>query len=403
MRKPGSDRRFLLGFTGVVIVLIVITGILAPNREDRDPVPTTWNSGAAGAKAAWLLLAQLGYREVRWERPESELSGVEAAHTTLVLADPSPSFPAFTDKNRKQPFLDFLRRGGRIVATGSMSALLLPGARVASSDRLYTDLCYTTPAGPDALARAGELAMAAPDRWALEDPSVRVAQLCGDEPVVVSYAVGEGQVIWWASSTPLTNHGLHNDGNLRLLLASVGSRERTVYFDEYMHGINQSSWTATRGTPLTAIILQTCCVGGLLLFSLARGSGPRRTLVQPPRASPLEFVESMGTLYAKAGASSVAIAAAHRRLMEFLAQQGGIPPETLRSGPEAVAAAVHARFGCDTAALAADLEAVEQAKYDTPGAAAALHSVRRFDQHIANLSALIRDPQGNSRKNQGAA
>ena len=290
MKKLSGEWKFLLTFSAIVVALIIITGIFAPNREDRDPTPGTWNSGAAGAKAAYLLLGQLGYDEARWERPESELSAIDAAHATLVVAEPSPSFAALTDKNRQQPFVDFLHHGGRIVATGATATIFLPGAKAAPADRIYTDLCLTTPEGPGPLARAGELEMAAPVRWSGDDPSVRVEQTCSDGAVVVSYPVGSGEIVWWASATPLTNLGLHQDGNLRLLLASVGGTDRTVYFDEYMHGINTSPWTATRGTPLTGIIVQTCCVAALLLFSFARSSGPHRALVQPPRASPLEFV-----------------------------------------------------------------------------------------------------------------
>jgi hypothetical protein len=395
MKKLSGDWKFLLVFSSIVLALIVITGVLAPNREDRDPTPTTWNSGAAGAKAAYILLGQLGYNEDRWERPEAELSTLDAAHSTLILAEPYPSFAAFTDKNRQQPFIDFLHHGGRILATGAIAAIFLPDAKVTQPDRLLTDLCITTPEGPGPLARAGELEMAAPVRWNSDDPAVRVSQTCNNDAVVVSYQEGSGEVVWWASATPLTNQGLHNDANLRLLLASVGAPDRTLYFDEFMHGMNESPWSTTHGTPLTAIVIQTCCVAALLLFSFARASGPHRVLVQPPRASPLEFVESMGALYAKAGASRVAIAAAQRRLTEFLAHEGGLPAETLRSAPAAIAAAVRARFSCDTTALAADLEAARQAEYDVPRPAAALAQVRRLDHQIATLSNLIRNPKQN--------
>lgn len=402
MKKLTGDWRFLLGFSSVVLLLIVITGLLAPNREDRDPTPTTWNSGASGAKAAYLLLGQLGYTTVRWEHPEAELSTIDAAHATLIFAEPSPSFAALSDKNRQQPFIDFLRRGGRIVAAGSTVDIFLPDAEISASDRLDAGLCFTTPEGPSPLARAGELQMPAPVRWRTDNPAVRVAQRCGDAPVVVSYPSGSGEIIWWASASPLTNQGLHKDANLRLLLASVGSTDRTIYFDEYMHGINESPWTTTHGTPLTGIILQTSCVAALLLFSFARGTGPHRALVQPPRASPLEFVESMGALYAKAGASQVAISAAERRLAEFLAHQCGIPAETLRSTPAAIAAAVHARFSCDTTTLAADLERARQSAYDPIRPAVALAQVRSLDHHIATLSEMIRNPKTDSR-NQGNA
>jgi hypothetical protein len=403
MNRRRGEWKFLIVFTAAVIVLIVITGILAPNREDRDPTPSSWNAGRAGAKAAWLLLGDLGYRTVRWERPESELSTVDAAHATLIAAEPSLAFAVLSDKDRTRPFADFLHRGGRILATGAGGAFLLPDAKVAASDRLYTELCDTTPASPDALARAGSVAMAVPIRWMDGNPEVRVAQRCGDEAVVVSYPVGSGEVIWWASSSPLSNEGLHQDASLRLLLASIGGPERTIYFDEHLHGMSADPWSAAHGTPVTALIVQSCCVGALLIFSFSRGAGPRRPLVQPPRASPLEFVESMGALYARAGATRVAIAAAERRLFEFLVHEGGLPMETLRAGSAAIAAAVSARFGCDTTALAADLQAAREAEYDARRPSEALALVRRLDRHIAQLTARIRNPQRTTSHKQANA
>jgi hypothetical protein len=393
MKKLSGEWKFLAIFCGCVVGLIAITGILAPARQDNDPTPSTWNSGRDGAKAAWLLLGELGYKEVRWERPEAELARVDARHATLVLAQPSRSVAVLRERERRAPFEDFLRRGGRIVATGEVAPLLLPYARVDSTGRIYSALCETTPEGPDALARAGSLRMLAPLGWARQAPRIRVAQRCGGAAVVVSYPVSRGEVIWWASATPLTNRGLRQDGNLRLLLASVGGRGRTVYFDEYMHGIGDSPWSAARGTPLTGVIAQACLVAALLLFSFGRGTGPRRALVQPPRTSPLEFVESMGALYARAGASSVAVSAALRRLTEFLGHEGGIPRETLRSGPEAVAAAVAARFGGDAGVLASDLEAARQAPYERLRPLETLKLVRRLDQHIARLRQAIRNPR----------
>lgn len=393
MKKLSGEWKFLLLFTGAVIGLITMVGILAPARFDNDPVPTTWNSGKAGAKAAWLLLGDLGYREVRWEHPEAELSRVDAAHATLIMAEPSPSVTVLTQKQRRQPFQAFLGRGGRIVATGEMAALLLPGAKVAQSGRFANALCDTTPEGPSPLARAGSLNMRVPVRWSGNGPAVRVAQRCGGAAAVVSYRVGRGEVIWWASATPLTNRGLREDGNLRLLLASVGGRDRTVYFDEYLHGISDDPWTAARGTPLKGLLLQFGCVAVLLLFSFSRGSGPKRALAQPPRMSPLEFVESMGALYARAGASGVAVSAAGRRLAEFLEHEGGVPRAALRAGADTFAAALTARFGAAAAEVAEDWEAARQAESSPLRPRDALALVRRLEEDKMRLKEALRDPQ----------
>jgi hypothetical protein len=393
MKKLSSEWKYLLIFTGSVLGLIVILGVIAPARLNSDPVPTTWNAGEAGAKAAWLLLGDLGYKEVRWEYPDAQLTGVDAAHATLVLAEPSPSIAALMQKQRQRPFESFLRRGGRIVATGEVAALLLPDAKVAISEPFDDVLCNTTPEGPSPLARAGSLRMQVPVRWSGHDPAVRVAQRCGSAAAVVVYPVAKGEVIWWASATPLTNSGLRQDGNLRLLLASVGGRNRTIYFDEYLHGFSGNPWTAARGTPLKGILAQLGCVAVLLLFSFSRPSGPRRALVQPPRTSPLEFVESMGSLYSGARASSVAVGAARRGLTDFLMHEGGVPRETLRSGPQATAAAVRARFGIDATAIAEDLEAAQQAEYDQLRPREALALVRRLNAHRVRLTETLRNPR----------
>jgi len=102
---------------------------LAPNREDRDPTPGTWNSGAAGAKAAYLLLGQLGYDEARWERPESELSAIDAPTPPWSSPSLRPPLPRSLTKNRQQPFVDFLHHGGRIVATGATATIFCPVRR----------------------------------------------------------------------------------------------------------------------------------------------------------------------------------------------------------------------------------------------------------------------------------
>ena len=79
MKKLSGEWKFLLTFSAIVVALIIITGIFAPNREDRDPTPGTWNSGAAGAKAAYLLLGQLGVAQATGQQSQHlQLPGAEA-------------------------------------------------------------------------------------------------------------------------------------------------------------------------------------------------------------------------------------------------------------------------------------------------------------------------------------
>jgi hypothetical protein len=386
-RRLSGDTRVIVWMCLGVLGFILVAAFLAPAREDNDPVPSTWNSGAAGAKAAYLLLGQLGYSTARWDEPSAVLSEVDAANTTLILAE-----AGLEDVGKeKAGITDFLHRGGLVVATGTLSALMLPESHLAAPAQVNVGLCYTTPQSLSPMGRAGQIAMRAPMRWKTSD--ARVDQACGDDAVVVHFPAGAGEVVWWSSSAPLSNRGLRDDADLRLLLASVGAPGRTVLFDEYIHGVREGLWATAKGTPVWALCWQLGAVALLLVLSFGRRNGPVRALPRASRTSPLEFAESMGALYQKGGATDVATGAAERRLMDFLHNEGGIPRETLRSTPEAIATAVKARFFYSTPDFSADLKAAREAEFKRLRAKSALELVRRIDRHIANMTALMTDSQ----------
>ncbi len=384
MRKLSGDTRILIWVAAAVMVVIIVGAFLAPAREDSDFTPSTYNSGTHGAKAAWLLLSDLGYRTDRWERPAKDLSETDAPHTTLILADALP----LDLLKEKVGVGDFLDRGGRVLATGAVSTAMLPEANIAAPNHIYSELCYTTPQGLSPMARAGRVGMPVPIRWKSDGVNLHIDQNCGDDAVVVHYASGKGEVVWWSSSAPLSNGGLKEDPSLKLFLASIGGRDRTVLFDEYIHGARPDLWSTVAGTPVRALEWQLAAVAVLLILSFGRRNGPLRALVRAPRTSPLEFAESMGDLYRKAGAVNVATGSAERRLMQFLEHEGGIPRETLRSSPEAIAQAVADRFRYVSPDFVEDLKAAQQAEFTKYSARSGLRLVKRIDEHIAKLRAL---------------
>src|SRR5271154_7521844 len=127
------DRGFVLGILGVVLVLIIAVSLFAPANDDSDMSPTTYNSGSAGTKAAYLLLGELGYAAKRWEVPSGDLKNVDAAKATLILAE--PNFPIDNAKEVQGDIADFLLRGGRVLATGKEGAYFLPGAKTEAPTR----------------------------------------------------------------------------------------------------------------------------------------------------------------------------------------------------------------------------------------------------------------------------
>jgi hypothetical protein len=382
------DRRIVLGILGAMVLLIIVFSVFAPANDDSNPSPTTYNSGSAGTKAAYLVLGEIGYGAERWEAPPDDLKNVDAAKTTLILAE--PNFPTENAKQVQAEIADFLSRGGRVLATGKQGAYFLPDAKTEAPARLYQKLCFTTPEGQGPLAQAGKVSLPDTVRWTALEPRFRVSQLCGNDAVVVSYNYGSGEAIWWSSQLPMTNRGLNEDASLKLVLASVGGTDRRVLFDEYFHGERASLWDTAKGLPLRQIALQCAVVAVLLVLSFGRRNGPLRLPVRLPRSSPLEFAESMGRLYRRAGATQAAVDGARQRLLKFLEEQCGVPREVLRSTPEAIVEAVEDRFGGRWSGLGEHLTQAAEAEHGAVTLASTLELVKALDRDQRDLAERIR-------------
>ena len=390
MKPANRDRRRVLLFAGAVLLVIVGASLLAPN-DDSDKSPTTYNSGTAGIKAAYLLMSDLGYSAERWQQDPSDLSSVDAAGTTVIFAE--PNVPPEKLKQVRADVSAFLQRGGRVLATGAAGASLLPDGAVGPPMQLFGKLCLTTPEGRGPLARAGQVSLADNFRWTALTPVVHVELWCGGDAVVVSYRVGAGTAIWWSSALPLTNGGLKDDASLKLLLASVGNPgiagsgqpDSRILFDEYFHGIETSLWNLARGLPLKQIAWQAGVVGLLLILSFSRRNGPIRPLAHLPRTSPIEFAESMGQLYRKGGATQAATESARRRLLHFLRDRCGLPREIVLADAAGIAAALNSRFPGDWSKLAEHLNQAADARYQSLAPRSALALVKALDDDLKTL------------------
>ncbi len=393
-----SDRKLLLMLCGALLLLIAGVSIFAPQSAENDPRPTITNSGPMGAKAAYLTLEALGRKTSEWNRPISELndglSDAQAARTTLILA--APMYAATEQKELAAEVKQFLQRGGRVLATGPSGALLLPGGSVKAPGILKSGLCETTPEGPGPLARPGSVEMVEGGQWASEGPAYRVEQRCGSDAVVVRYAVGKGEAIWWASAGPLENAELKNDADLRLLLATVGDSQgsgqnagRDVVFDESLHGATKTLWDAAKGLPLGWLALQAALLFGLLVVSFSRRRGPLRSPVVMPRSSPVEFATSMGDLYEKAAASSAATEAAKRRLLRIVTREAGVAQETIEEGPEAIAEALQVRLGGDWSRVSEHLNEAKRAQHEAIAMGSALALVRALSEDAKSVRASL--------------
>ncbi len=380
-----SDRRIVLWMGAVILLLIVVVSVLAPNTGDDDAQPTTYNNGPQGAKAAFLTLEAIGRTTSRWQRPIEDLSHADASHTTLVLAAPvySPTEYAEIASALKR----FLERGGHVLTTGPTGALLLPGGKVEPPTTFMTEMCHTYP-GDGSLAAAGRVAIDDRGTWAGKQ-KVEIAHRCGPDAVVVRMPVGRGEAVWWSSAVPLTNAELKTDADLRLLLLSLGEG-RTVLWDESLHETVPGLWDAARGLPVWWLIAQVILLAVLLVLSFSRRNGPLRAPVLVPRSSPVEFASSMGDLYEKARATTAATDAARRRLLRAIVRDAGVPQVIIEEGPRAIVSALKNRLGGDWATVGLHLEKANDAMKESPTYREALAISRALSEDAERIRVAAR-------------
>lgn len=351
-----KDRKLLLACLSAVIVLAVITGIFAQDQNrDTNTVPSTYLTGKHGARAAFELLQASGYKLQRWEQPLNDLAAITNPQTVLILAEP---FPTSTEDFKAVQ--EILKRGARVLVTGFMGGQLVPGGSAVASHQVEMGACKLTPEGLDPLAGSGEVWMNSAAGWRMSNPNYRVQYSCAGTPAVVEYAQDSGHVVWWASSTPLENGSIERGDNLNLLLNALGEREgHQFYWDESLHGETRSQWFYARGPALNLLLIGLGALGLLAIFSFSRRSGPVREIPQPPRATPVEFLDALGSLYAKAGASATAVDLAYAKFRRAVGELCGF--DAMHMNAKEVTVTLRRRFPEVDERLEEDLKACEEA------------------------------------------
>ena len=378
-----KDRRLLVSCGIVAVVLAVFTGILVPNSNNNENrLPSTYLSGQHGAMAAYETLVRAGYPMERWERPLPELAATASPETVVIFAQP------FTREAEDiRAVRQIVENGGRVLATGFWGGFLLPASSPDTPKEFNFAACRLEPEGLDSLAGSGEVWMAPEATWQVGRPFDRVQYSCAGQPAVVEYDWGNGHVVWWASATPLENGSLARAHNLDLLLNSIGPREgHHFYWDESLHGEIRSDWSFASGPSLSMLRVGLPTLALLVLLSFSRRSGPVRELPPPIRATPIEFVDALGSLYRNAGAASTAVSIAWERFRRHALRLCGMHGQRMTAAE--LASVLRRRFPSTPPKLEADLIACENAAVnDAIHPREALRIVQLLERHLADLDA----------------
>jgi hypothetical protein len=378
IQLSAGDRKLFLIAGGVFLLLVATALILAKGPDSVQEIPTTYSVSSSGAKAAYLLLKASGYRVERWEQPPGELP--EAAGTTLILAEPSD---APTTEERKH-LRQFVENGGHVIATGAFVGLFLPENGIVPAPLSGMTWKKLSAQSPSSVTHAAsEITLAPQAYWEPESFALPLYG-DGDKQMVVKYKFGKGEVIWWASATPLTNAGLKEPGNLEFFLACIGSEPQTrILWDEYFHGYRRSLTASIQSSPVKWIFLQFALFTLAILLTYSRRSGPISIPARETRLSPLEFVRTLGALYKQANAASVAVDICYHRFRYWLTRRLGMASN---ASVDELERAIRERWNFQDANFNATLRDCESAPYDsTLKPRAALQLVRSLDDYAAKL------------------
>ncbi|HEX5434364.1 MAG TPA: DUF4350 domain-containing protein, partial [Candidatus Angelobacter sp.] len=314
---------------------------------------SSYSTASSGAKAAYLLLQEQGYHVERWKHDRIEVESPR--NTVLVIADPAQ----IAHSAEKAAIEQFISEGGRVITNGIAGASFLP--QDASEVNMPATPWAQYPAlMPSAITRAApKITMTPVASWGRGSG----IPLYGEDKdtVVVRIPHGQGDAIWLGAATPFTNAGITQPGSLEFVLAVIGDKQHTrVLFDEYVHGYGADETIEKRHPLMIALVLQSVVLALAGLFTFSRRSGPLRPMPAESRLAPLEFVETLGSLYQQAHAASVAVDVSYRRFQFWVTRRLGLASTT---SPEDIARAVRERWRINDDSFLETLRAAASARY----------------------------------------
>jgi hypothetical protein len=372
MRRPGGSRDLVVVLVAAALMLLVAgaTTVIAPPDEGIGLRGSSLSNGSAGAKAGFLLLRQLGYVVQRTFDPMVSLDANPATDILVLMAPQQP--PSDLDV---VALTRFVERGGIVIVAEDQRWLpsLTRGAVRHSSEPtpiavVASPLALGAPkVRMDHIATAGE-----------PQPPFTTIYADARGPAVIAGRIGRGRVIYWASALPATNAAIDEPGHVELLVDAIGPPlDRRVLWDEHYHGHRRSAWSYASGTPLPAALAQLGVIGLAAFLTVSFRRRPLRAVPDPPRTAPLEFVDTMGGLYERAGATTTAVTVALAHLRRRLIAVSGLPAD---ADDASLARTAAGRAGLSPESLAALLARARDAARGPLSAPAALAVVRALQE-----------------------
>lgn len=288
--------KWVAGFVGLALLLNLVA-IVADRLAGGEVVPGPDGSSYVTTTSGWAayhdLLAATGHDVVRLEEPIRPDTLDPAS--TLVIAQPD-SFAL--DERQADLIATFLADGGRVVLT-STSFFGDLGTSLVDPPPVFGGIPPSqVPAIPVAETVGVDL-VATSGLYSWSDTGSAVPLVGADGLAVVAAAtVGDGRLILVADPAVLSNGLLGEADNAALGIALAGGTNRTIVFNEFVHGYGGDS-------PVSSLPDRwgtTLVLAGIALLTWMWAIGARFIPAEPESR---EFPPSRG-LYVDALAASIA-------------------------------------------------------------------------------------------------
>lgn len=324
-------RRAALIVAAVVVALnLMAVAIEALVPSPSGPASSSYATSQAGV-AAYASLLQRNAEDVSRVREGIDNATLDPSATVMVLD------PDVLVGSEIEALVEFVEAGGSLVFAARepdalLEALFGADAPNFTSDgpRRWTGLTVAPGAGgPARVLSAGRGSFSDPGA---ARPAVRSAR--GGDALVVTKAIGDGEVVLLADASPLQNRLLARGDNAALGLSLAGDRGAPVQFVEAVHGYGQGRGLgALPGS--WKLALGAAGLGGLLfLLSHARRLGPPDPPAPAPSPSRGAYVDALGEILHRTGDSAAATEALRENARELLAERHGpaaaADPESVR-------------------------------------------------------------------------
>ncbi len=106
--------------------------------------------------------------------------------------------------------------------------------------------------------------------------------------------------------------------------SSQDGQKNEILCDEYIHGYRQTLAASIAHSPVKWLFLQLVLLAVAVVLTFSRRSGPTSVPTPAVRLSSLEFVQTLGGLYQRAGTASVVVDICYRRFRYWLTRRLGV-------------------------------------------------------------------------------